>query len=387
MELLKLDFKRVILLLILLNCSNDVLPQKKGLILDAESLSPIPFVSIHTKGNNVRGTMGNADGEYNIDFRFDTVYFSHINYELHSLTRNTNCDTVLMIPIVHMMPDIVITAPSDKWIERFLKKFINDKSKNYQNDEQKLNYSYKIKSLSDSSGYAFSSIGYIISPNYSEKEGYKICPKSNVIKYKDNTAGTDFMQLRRSVYNNFIKDFDNNFVKKHNFYLTSYKDNTNENLLQFSFVSKKAGDNTGYIIIDTLKNAIIEFEQISGTDYNIESNTSSFARIVGAKKGFKYTVWKTIIRCNYSLIDNSYHLSECRYQFLRQNDFIKGKKKGVYFTNIESELTISKLNINDSKECEWIKLPNPYSIAIIVSKGTRLAEEALDRVPTLYELF
>lgn len=107
-----------------------------------------------------------------------------------------------------------------------MKKFINDKSKNYQNDEQKLNYSYKIKSLSDSSGYAFSSIGYIISPNYSEKEGYKICPKSNVIKYKDNTAGTDFMQLRRSVYNNFIKDFDNNFVKKHNFYLTSYKDNT-----------------------------------------------------------------------------------------------------------------------------------------------------------------
>ena len=146
-------------------------------------------------------------------------------------------------------------------------------------------------------------------------------------------------------------------------------------------------ENEGYIIIDTLKNVIIEFEQVSGTNYNIKSNTSSLARFVGEKKGFRYTVWKTFIRGKYSLLDNSYHLTECRYQLFRQNEYKGGK--GLFFTNIESVLNISRLNKKSDilRDYVWLKLPYPYSISIIVSKETRLAEEALECTPAKYELF
>lgn len=387
MELLKLDIKKIILTLVIINFYSTSMAQTKGVIIDIETLSPIPFVSIHTKGLNVRGTIGNEYGEYSINFKYDTVYFSHINYELLPLTKHSKCDTIFMTPIVHIMPDVVITVQNNKWIEKLLKQFVKEKSKNYHTEDQILNYSFDIKSLSDSSGYAFSSNGYLISPEYSKKEGYLICPITNLIKYKDKTAGKDFMQLRRSLYNNFIKDFDYGFIKKHIFSLTEYNCTLNKNLLKFSFKSKKGEENEGYIIIDTLKNVIIEFEQVSGTNYNINSNTSSLARFVGEKKGFRYTVWKTLIRGKYSLFDNSYHLAECRYQLFRQNEYKRGK--GLFFTNIESVLNISRLKMKSDilKDYVWLKLPNPYSISIIVSKETRLAEEALERTPAKYELF
>lgn len=387
MDLLKLNSKRVLSLLIIVNCYIIGLAQTKGVIVDSETLSPIPFVSIYTNGYNVKGTMGDKDGVYNISFKYDTIYFSHINYELKMLTKHSMNDTTFMNPTVHMMSDIIVTAQDNKWIEKLLKQFVKNKSKNYHTKDSKLSYTYNSKSLNDSSGYAFSSSGYMISPNYSEKEGYQICPIYNSIKYKDKTAGNDFMQLRRSVYNNFIKNFDNNFIKEYIFSLTSYKNDDNKNLLQFSFTSKEGKMNEGYIIMDTLKNVITEFEQVSGTNYNIRSNISSFVRFAASKRGFKYTVWSTTIRGRYSLIDGSYHLTNCWYQLFRQNEFKKGKKRGVYFTNIESDLSISKANTEGSKGCKWIKLPNPYSVVIAISKSTRLSEEALDRIPSTYELF
>ena len=124
MELLKLRIKRIILTLVIINFYNTSMAQTKGVIIDIETLSPIPFVSIHTKGLNVRGTMGNEYGEYSINFKYDTVYFSHINYELLPLTKHSKCDTIFMTPIVHIMPDVVITIQNNKWIEKLLKQFV-----------------------------------------------------------------------------------------------------------------------------------------------------------------------------------------------------------------------------------------------------------------------
>ena len=387
MELLKQNFKRVLLFVILIYSYNTIIAQTEGIIIDSETKLPIPFVSIYTRGKEVRGTMGNEQGKYCIYFKYDTIYFSHINYELIKLANHSKIDTIIMNPTIHTMSEIVIAAQDNKWIEKLMTQIVQNKSKNYQTKEAKMSYSFNVKSLSDSSGYAFSSNGYMISPKYSEQENYQICPVSNVIKYKDKTAGKDFMQLRRSVYNNFIKDFDNGFIKKHEFSLTAYINDDNENLLQFSFKSKKGEENTGYIIVDTLKKVITEFEQVAGTNYNIKSNTSSFGRFGASKKGFKYTIWNTVIRGHYSLIDGSYHPTDCRYQLYRQNEYKKGKEKGLFFTNIESQLIMSKIDEEQFDECNRIKLPTPYSIAIIVGKETRLAEEALERVPAEYELF
>ena len=388
MELLKLNFRKIFIFLVLGNIVNPIDAQTKVVIIDSETMLPIPYVSIYTKGENIRGSMGNEFGKYSVDFECDTLYFSHINYELVKLATRIKSDTIFMNPIVNTISEIVVTAENPQWIDVLLKDVVKNKAKNYQLKQAVLEYEFNIKSLSDSSAYAFFSSGNIISPGYSEKEAYKICPISNIIKYKDKTAGKDFMQLRRSVYNNFIYNFDNSFIKKHQFARTSFEDQENENLLQFAFKSKKdEEDNIGYVVIDTLTKAIIEFEQISNTDYNIKSNTSSFARTIASQRNFKYTIWSTMVRGYFSFIDGSYHLTDCRYQLYRQNEYKEGKGVGVFFTNIESILTMKQSNEEQSKECDWIRLPNPRSITIIVSKSTRLAEEALDRLPAEYELF
>jgi len=271
MELLKQNLNKELVLVFLIYFQNIGIAQTKGVIIDSETRAPIPFVSIYTKGKDVRGTMGNEQGEYCIDFKYDTIYFSHINYALTILAKNPKVDTVRMNPIIHTMPEIVVVLKDNQWIKKLLIQVVNDKSKNYQIKEAKVNYSYDIKSVSESCGYAFSSSGYMISPKYSEQEGYQVCPISNVIEYKDTTAGKDFMQLRRSIYSNFVKNFDKKFIKKHEFLLTAYTNDDNENLLQFSYKSRNEEDNRGYIIVDTLKNVITEFEQVTGTNQNIKS--------------------------------------------------------------------------------------------------------------------
>lgn len=387
MRLLKLNFRKELLLFLFLSCCYGIaFAQTNGVIVDSKTLLPIPFVSIYTKGKDVQGTMGDESGKYSVDFDYDTIYFSHVNYALTPLVKNSEGDTIRMSPTIHIMPDVVITVRDNKWIEELMKQIVENKSKNYLQKEAEFNYSFEIKSLSDSSGYAFNSYGYMLSPQYSQKEAYRICPISNVVKYKDETAGKDFMQLRRSVYNKFINDFDKGFIKKHDFSLTSYSDEGNENLLQFTFKSKKE-ENRGYIVVDTLKKAIVEFEQKAGTDYNVKSNTSAFTRMTFSKmKGVNYTTWETVIRGQYSLIDDSYYLTDCRYQFYQQHEHKEGKENKTSFANIESRLTMSP-NELELTGCDWLKLPAPRYMTIIYSKSMRLEDEALEQVPTEYEFF
>ena len=388
MELLKLGFWKFLLLFVFMVSINTVGAQTKRLVLDSETMLPIPYVSIHAKGTVVRGTMSNDTGEYTIDFKYDTLYFSHINYELMKLpNEKINTDTIFMNPTIHTISSVIIIAKNTKWIENILKDVVKHKSQNYQQKEISLDYAFNLKSLSDSSGYAFDSRGKIISPVYSEKDGFKICPTSNIIKYKDESAGPDFMQLRRNVYDDFVRDFDNGFIKKHQFTQTSFEDKENKNIIQFSFKLKKEEGNSGYLMVDTLNKAIKEFEQISDTDYNIKSNTPYFARMTWLSLGVEYTIWRTVIQGQFSLIDGSYHLTDSRYQIYRQNTN-KGRKD-IYFTNTESHLTMKKSNkdVDNSEDCDWLELPRPWAMTIILSKERSLTEKALDNVLIEYQSF
>lgn len=87
------------------------------------------------------------------------------------------------------------------------------------------------------------------------------------------------------------------------------------------------------------------------------------------------------------MIDESYHLTDSRYQLYRQSKARGGKD--LFFTNIESRLTMKTPNVDiaTTDKCDWLKLPTPRSITIIMSKETRLAEEALDNVVVAYQLF
>jgi hypothetical protein len=358
--------------------------QNQGVVIDKISKLPIPHVSIYSKKNGVvNGTMSDDMGNYNVKYTFDTLYYSHINYKDTIATFPLQNDTIFISPRTYRLKEITVTPQSVNWINDLLKEIVKNRKTLYQVDEIILGYDFLSKSLSDSTGYVFTSIGNVCQPPYKEKRLYTICPQKNVIRTNTKGSQADFAQMERSLYHPFIKRFDNRFVKNTDFKLTSFVDEKKPELLKFSYTSKKYPDNTGYILVDTLQKVIVEFEQQLGSNYNIKTNTSSFTRDLLAKRGFSYITWNTTIYGKYTMIDKSYYMTECRYQYYVQTL----DNKHSYFYNTESILKLNPHEGNSDRNCQWLKLPTPYAMLIIASKNRRLMEEALLEVPVHYESF
>jgi hypothetical protein len=365
-------------------CSHPIYSQSQGIIIDKISRLPIPYVSIYSNKNDiVNGTMSDDMGNYNLKYAFDTLYYSHINYKDTIVIFPLQNDTIFMSSKIYPLKEIVVTPQKANWINDLLKEVVRNRKNRYQVDGIVLEYDFLSKSLTDSTGYIFTGIGNICLPQYKEKQLYTICPQKNIIRSNIKEAKADFIQMGRSLYHNFIKEFDSKFIKNTDFKLTSFVDKKKPELLKFSYNSKIYPDNSGYILVDTLQKVIIEFEQNLGSNYNINTNTTLFTRNLAAKKGFSYIVWNTIIYGKYTLINKSYYMTECRYQYYLQISY----KKNSYFSNIESILKLNSCERNSVRNCQWLKLPSPYSILIIKSKNKRLIEEALLEVPVYYESF
>ena len=59
-----------------------IMAQTKGIIVDKEARQPIPYASIFTKnGESVLSAMSDENGQFTIGFPYQTLFFSHINYE------------------------------------------------------------------------------------------------------------------------------------------------------------------------------------------------------------------------------------------------------------------------------------------------------------------
>lgn len=363
-----------------------LISQTKGIIVDKESRQPIEFVSIYTKdGDKILGAMSNERGEFNVDFSFQTLFFSHINYEKIEIVKSDLGDTIYLVPTNIVLNEVVVSNKQPQWLDRVLLKTVEQKTKNYQTSEKALSYSYETYTLTDSNGYAFKSNGNIVIPQFKKNPQFQIDAQRNTIKYKDKTAGVDFSNLRRMLYNDFISNFDIKFIKENNFSQNRSFENKNTNIIQLVFTSKKFPDDEGYIVIDTLNNVVIEAEKNSGTDFNIKTQTSSILRNAVAARGFHYNIWITKSNTKYNKIGQSYYISECKYKFYMKTSTKNKKVDAKYFTSIESKLYFDNKIKTVSKELKVI--PKPYYLIAIMSKQMRLEEEALNKVPVSFEKF
>ena len=358
----------------------------KGVVVDITTRQPIPYVSIYTKNTeSVLGSMSNEQGQFSINFSFNTLFLSHINYEKIEIKKENVRDTIYLTPASILLNEVVVSNRQPKWINSVLSRVIKDKEKNYQTLEKTLSYKYETYTLTDSNGYAFNSKGNIEFPKMKKNAQFKIDAQKNTIKYKDKTAGVDFSNFRRMLYNDFISGFDNKFIKEYNFRQNSSFINEDNNIIQLVFTSKKYQDDEGYIVLDTLKNVIIEAEKNSGTEFNIKTQTTAILRNVAASRGFNYDTWITKSNTKYAKIGQSYYISECKYKFYMKSTTKNKKVDAKYFTSIESKLFISNKIENASTVFKVI--PKPYYLIAIMSKQMRLEEEALNKVPVSFEGF
>lgn len=386
MELLNSNKKLMIISLIIL-IPFLLKAQTKGVILDIESYLPIPYVNIHTTNNDrVSGTTSDKNGVFSIDFPFETLSFTHIGYENVSISSHQLTDTVFLISKTNHLPEIVISNKQEEWIERVLNQVLNKKRKKYGTDKKTFSYQYNTYTLNDSSGYAFNSKGLLIVPKLYNNTPFFIDPQENVIKYKNTTAGVDFSNMQRMLYEDFITTLDQKFIKDHEFRQNHSYKSEKQDVIQLMFSPKKYKEDGGYIIVDTASYVILEALRNSGTDFNIDNNTSTILRgIASSTKGFTYEDWITESHTIYKEIDGSYYITKNRFKFYMKNSTKNRKENKQYFTSIESELSINEIEYPVFKK--FITLPKPYYILLVKTKKMREEEETLYNIPTTYDKF
>jgi len=386
MKSMKLNFILIGFILLTLT-SQLVMAQTKGVVVDKESRQPIPYVSIYTKvGDKVYGAMSNEQGEFSIDFTFQTLYLSHINYLKTEILKSNLSDTIYLVPTTALLREIVISNKQPKWINPVLMKVVERKTQNYQLTEKMFSYNYQTYTLNDSNGYAFKSNGNLVIPQLKKNLQYKIDAQRNTVKYKDKTAGPDFSNLKRMLYDDFITTLDSKFIKENDFTLDGSFADKNSHIVQLNFASKKYKDFDGYLVVDTLNSVILEVERSSGTDYNIKNQTSSFLRnLISSRAGFTYNTWITKNSTKYTKTGQAYYISECNYKFYMKTTTKTRKVDRKYFTSIESKLDLG--NEIKTKNTELKVIPKPYYLVLIMTKQMKQEEESFNKVPVNFEKF
>lgn len=365
---------------------NFIHAQKKGVVLDINTHHPIPYVNVYTLNKaDVSGTTSNENGCFVINFPFKLLSFSHINYEKKEVTRGELNDTVFLKPVVNQIGEVVINNKEPEWIERILKKVVAQRDRSYRSVEKNLAYQYSTCTLSDSSGYSFKSEGDIFVPSLNKNALFRIYPRENTIYFKDTKAGVDFSNMQRMLYSDFVIDFNNNFIKEHQFRQNYAYSNTNPNVVQIIFDSKKYEVDEGYILIDTISYAILEAERNSGTEFNVKEQTTDALRAIASMRGFKYEEWITNSFLKYEEIEGVYYLSHCKYKFYIKSQTTHKKTPQQYFTSIESELVMTENKLPDVGE--YIDLPKPQYLLLIKTKKMRKEEEKLQNVPVAFRDF
>jgi len=364
-----------------------VLAQTKGIVVDKESRQPIPYVSIYTTvGDKVYGAMSNEQGEFSIDFTFQTLYLSHINYLKAEIFKSNLSDTIYLVPTTALLREIIISNKQPKWINTVLMKVVEQKAQNYQLTEKMFSYNYETYTLNDSNGYAFKSNGNLVIPQLKKNSQYRIDAQKNIIKYKDKTAGPDFSNLKRMLYDDFVTTLDSKFIKENDFTLDGSFADKNSNIVQLNFTSKKYKDFDGYLVVDTVNSVVLEAERSSGTDYNIKNQTSSFLRnLISSRAGFTYNTWITKSNSKYTNSGQSYYLSECNYKFYMKTTTRNKKNDSKFFTSIESKLDLG--NEIKTKNTEFKIIPKPYYLVLIMTKQMKQEEESFNKVPLTFEKF
>jgi len=361
--------------------------QTKGVLLDKNTHQPIPFVCICAKnGSNVSGTMSDENGRFEINFQFNSLIFSHVYYVKTEIDRKDIRETIYLFPKDIVLSEVVITGEPPKWINSVLKEVIKRKAMHYQSTDLQFAYDYEANRLSDTSGYAFHSRGDVLIPAPNKKQLIHLHADDNTIKSKDKKAQADFTSYKNVLYDDFISNLNPEFLKEHTFNQNKLFKTDDPNLVQLQFNGVEYKDDEGYMVVDTLKKVILEYERKKGTNCNIKTETSAPVRaLITMFYSLKYNNWNTQIHVKYEKIGNSYLFSSGDYKFYMKHTSIQKKKKMSGFWSIEASIKLKMETTTN--QANWLVLPRPWYMKVVETKEERLKEEALCNVPRKFEDF
>lgn len=357
--------------------------QRSFVLWDKVNDIPVSRASIYTTCyGKVKSTFSDQQGHAYIDFAFDSLTVSHINY--HKICVKTLPDTLFMEQTIQILSEIVVGPASEPvWIKPMLENFVKTKEDRYKNNVM-LRYDYQTQNISDTVLYRFVSKGLV-----RKKKLFEVHPMESIITFKDQTAGCDYSNLKNTLYHDFVSDMDEQFVKEHTFYVDDEVEKMGANVVRILFKSKKEWKDSGSLCIDTMRNVILRAKRSTGLEYNIKNRTNAFVRsAINAFYGHKYKDWQIDIEVEYRQSGNFFYLSSCRYAnyMLEEYDSKKRKGKNIYnVTSVYEAQPYDEENMGDNKE--WLLLPKPFAMKIIMSKKETGLEKMLQNVKKKYHIY
>ncbi|EOA57153.1 hypothetical protein HMPREF1214_02665 [Bacteroides sp. HPS0048] len=136
LKYMKLLYKKLILLFLLVFAASQSFAQLKGVITDSITHEPLMYISVYYEGKGVGG-VSNANGEYQIETRknWNEVTFSSIGYrtKVIKLTPGQKVLNVQMVPDDVMLTEVVVKPKKEKYSKKnnpavdFMRKVIEHK--------------------------------------------------------------------------------------------------------------------------------------------------------------------------------------------------------------------------------------------------------------------
>lgn len=354
---------------------------KSFVLWDQSNDLPIHMASVYTtSGGSVKSTFSDEHGRVNVNFVFDSLIVSHINFRKITLT----ClpDTLYMKQSIPQLPELVV-EPDDEpsWVRPMLMNFIKTYSDKYRH-HMILEYQYETQNIGDSTLYKFSSRGLLKKTNICE-----ISPIESIITFRDRTAGCDYSNLKNTLYHDFVTDLNQKFVKEHYFYVNDDADDSADSVVRIYFKSKKGLPDNGYICMDTTRNIIIRAKRSTGLKFNVINRTKALVRATfSGIYGQRYKDWQITIESEYKPHNGNLYLSRCLYSNFIQEEYDSRMRKGESTYNMSSTYSAAPYN-GDMGNANFMELPKPFAMKIIASRKESRQEERLQTVNKKYVFY
>lgn len=353
---------------------------QKTVLWDATNHMPVSHAGVFTtdKGK-VKSTFSDEYGIVSVDFPFNKLEISHVNYE--HLDVSLLGDTIFLVPSVYLIGEVTVRPYEPDWIRTKLEDFVKNKKHQYALIDT-IKYRYTSQNLGGNSLYIFVSEGFA-----AHNENFLILPTNDTIIYKDKTAGCDFTNLKSILYHDFVTDLDDRFIKDHRFFVDEEYQDANRNIVRIGFKSTKYDKDSGTFLLDTINNVIVKAQRSTGLEYNVKDKTNALVRSTFSFfAGHKFKAWDIDYEVQYDRNGDSWYVGNCRYNNLMCDEF-KSNKFREQFTHISSVYEAAPSNQPNLSSGKFIVLPEPYVMKIVRSKKERINEEALQKVPKIYKIY
>ncbi|PTL33679.1 hypothetical protein C7120_03520 [Prevotella sp. oral taxon 376] len=370
--------------------------QERCVVWDKVNGTPVSHASLYTiNGKGVLATSSDSNGVAVVRFPFKRLTISHLSYRsvvLRSLT-----DTVFLEPKVQFLSEVTVRDEEPEWIKEKLMRFLKVRSRLYQPADSYAAYDYDKRNIGDSAAYAFRSRGIMYVPslrNLDRDSMYQVCPESNVVSYKDTTAGVDFYDMQLMLYENAAASIDRKFVRRHVFRVNETYGGADRNIVQLVFWSPKYGDDRGTLTMDTARCAVLEVSRSTGLRCNLDEKMNSLVlSVVRAAVGLRYEDWTIDTSIRFERRGEAYYPSYVSYKYYESRSsydklLTNSKKRLVaYFST--KEATLSLMGTAEKPLRLLYDIPHEKHSAVISieSKRHQRNRVAMEKMPRTYRFF